>query len=53
MSKVDLDAIEAIAHVGIDAEDALDVHAGFERGRDRAKLDLAMLCDCGNAGGEA
>ena len=49
----DLDAVEAVAHVAVDAEDALQVHAGFERGLDGAQLDLAILRDRSDAGREA
>ena len=38
-----LDAVEAVAHLAVDAEDALHVHAGFDRGLDRAQLDVAVL----------
>ena len=45
--------LEAVADVAVDAEDALDVHVALERRRDRAQLDLAVLGDGGDAGGEA
>ena len=48
-----LDLAEAVADVGIDAEDAPDVHVALEGGRHRAQLDLAVLGDGGDAGGEA
>ena len=48
-----LDAAEPVAHVAVDAEDAGDVHLTFEGCRDRAQLDLPVLGDGGDAGGEA
>ena len=51
--EVDADAVEAVAHVVVDAEDALEVHVGLEGGLDRAKLDAAALGDRGDAGREA
>ena len=48
-----LDPAEAVADVAVDAEDALDVHVALERGRHRAQLDLAVLGDGGDAGGQA
>src|SRR6516162_1985409 len=47
------DGAEAIAYVVVDAEDALNVHVGFERGLDRMELYAASLGDCGNARREA
>src|SRR5262245_16407198 len=39
----DLDAAETVAHIAVDAEDALDVHVALDRRRHRAQLDIAML----------
>src|SRR5215468_3146159 len=47
------DSAEAIAHVVVDAEDALNVHVGLERGLDRMELYPAPLGDRGNARREA
>ena len=47
------DAAEAVADVGIGAEDAEDVHVALDRRRDRAQLDPAILGHGGDAGGEA
>src|SRR5215813_2557011 len=38
-----LDALEAVTHVAVDAQDALDVHRPLDGRRDGAELDLAML----------
>ena len=50
---VDLDAVEAVAHLGVDAEDAQDVHVALERRLHRVQLDVAVLRDGRDAGGEA
>src|SRR5437764_1352230 len=39
----DFDAVEAVAHIGIDAEDALEVHAPFDGCFDGAQLNPAVL----------
>src|SRR5690606_31465999 len=49
----DLDPVEAVAHLAVDAEDALDVHAGFERRLHGAELNVPVLRDGRDAGGEA
>src|SRR5690606_670628 len=49
----DLDVLVAVAHVAIDAEDALDVHLALEPHLDAAELDAAVLRDRRNAGREA
>src|SRR5580700_9437204 len=49
----DRDRLEAVADVGVGAEDAQDVHLAFDRGGDRPELDAAELGDGGDAGGEA
>src|SRR5262249_45022950 len=51
--EIHLDVVEAVAHVAVDAEDALDVHRPLERRLDRAQLDLAQLRDRRHAGGQA
>ena len=48
-----LDAAEAVADVAVHAEDAAHVHGAFDRRRDPAQLDLAVLGDRGDAGGQA
>src|SRR5262249_39021062 len=48
----DLDAIEAVANVAVDAEDALDVHVALDGGLYRAQLNVAMLGDRRDAGGQ-
>ena len=48
-----LDAVVAIAHIAVDAKDALDVHVAFDRRLDRTQLNVAMLGDGGDAGGQA
>ena len=53
MSKRDLDVVEAVAGVGIGAEDAEDVHRALDGGRDLPQLDAAILGDGGDAGGQA
>src|SRR6516164_11018441 len=47
------DSVEAIAYIVVDAEDALNVHVGLERGLDRMELYTAPLGDRGNARREA
>src|SRR5262249_43329988 len=42
-------AAEAVAHIVVDAEDALNVHVAFDRRLDRAQLDIAVLSDGGDA----
>src|SRR5262245_15084649 len=37
---------EPVAHVVVDAKDALNVHVGLERCLDRMQLDAASLRDC-------
>src|SRR4029079_11786227 len=49
----DPDAAEPVANVAVDPEDAGDVHVALERGRYRPQLDLAVLGDGRDAGGEA
>ena len=49
----DLDVVVAVAHVAVDAEDALDVHRAFELRLDRPQLDAAILRDGGDAGRQA
>src|SRR5215510_2273739 len=51
--EMNADSAEAIAHVVIDAEDALNVHVGFDRGLDRMELYAAPLGDRSNARREA
>src|SRR5690606_11473326 len=48
-----LDAIEAVTDVTVDAENALQVHSTLERRLHRAKLDVAVLCDSCDSGGQA
>ena len=50
---LDLDAVEAVADVAVDAEDALDIHVAFNRRRDRPQLDLPVLGHRRDAGGQA
>src|SRR5262245_9897573 len=50
---LDLDDAEAVADVAIDAKDALDIHIAFDRRRDRSQLNLAVLRDCRDPGGQA
>src|SRR5688572_13736530 len=45
-------AIEAVAHIAVDAKDALDVHTGLERCLDGPQLNLAILCNRSNTGRE-
>src|SRR5262249_52458707 len=45
--------LEAVTHVAVDAQDALDVHRSLDGGRDGAELDLSMLRHGCNAGREA
>src|SRR5262249_11494572 len=47
------DGAEAIAHLVVNAENALNVHVGFERRLHRIELDAAPLRNCCNAPGEA
>ena len=47
-----LDAVVAVADLGVHAENALDVHRAFDVRFDRAQLDAAVLRDRGNAGGQ-
>src|SRR4051794_12552150 len=51
--EVDADGAEPVAHVIVDAENALNIHVGLERRLDRMKLDAAPLGDRGNARGQA
>ena len=53
MAKRTGDRVEAVADVGIGAEDAEHVHVALDRRRDRTELDAAVLGDGGDAGGEA
>ena len=48
----DLDLAEPVADLGIDAEDAPDVHVALEGGLHRAQLDLPVLGHGGHPGGE-
>src|SRR5215472_12393615 len=50
---MDADGAEAITHLVVNAEDALDVHVGLERGLDEVQLYAAPLGDRGNAGSQA
>ena len=45
--------LEAVADVGVGAEDAQDVHLAFDGGGDRPELDAPVLGDRGDAGGQA
>jgi hypothetical protein len=47
-----LDAAEAIAHVVVYAENALDVHVPFYGRRDRAQLNVAVLGNRGDTSGK-
>ena len=47
-----LDAAEAIADVVVYAENALDIHVPFDRGRDGAQLNVAVLGDRGDTRGQ-
>ena len=49
----DLDPLEAVADLVIDSEDALDIHVAFERRRHRLQLDIAILRDRRDSGGQA
>ena len=51
--EVNTDGAEAIAHLVIHAEDALNVHVRLKRGPDRMQLYAASLRDRGNARREA
>src|SRR5262245_56251788 len=51
--EMNADSAKAIAYVVVDAEDALNVHVGLERGLDRMELYAAPLGDCSNARREA
>ena len=53
MAKRTVTSLEAVADVGVGAEDAEDVHVALDGRGDRAQLDLAVLCDRGDAGGQA
>ena len=53
MSKVTRMRAEAVADVGVDAEDAVQVHVALDARLDRVELDAAVLGDGGDAGGEA
>src|SRR5262245_65107821 len=46
------DAVVAVAHLAVDAEDALDVHRAFDLRLDRIELDAAVLGDRRDARGE-
>src|SRR5215208_264266 len=48
-----LDAVKSVSHIPVDAEDTLYVHGAFDRGRDGAQLDSAVLCNSRNAGCQA
>src|SRR3954451_7534273 len=48
-----LDVADPVADVAVHAEDAAHVHRTFDRGADAAQLDLAVLRDRGDAGGQA
>ena len=47
------DGVEAVAYVGVDAEDAVQVHVALDVRLDRAELDAAVLRHRGDAGGQA
>ena len=47
------DAAEAIAHVVVYAENALHVHVPFQGRGDRAQLNVAVLGNRGDTGGQA
>ena len=49
----DLDVVVAVAHVAVDAENALDVHGPFELRLDRPQLDAPILRDRGDASRQA
>ena len=51
--EADPDSLEAVADVGVGAEDAEHVHVALDGGGDRSELDLAVLSHGGDAGGEA
>src|SRR6516225_4777838 len=51
--EMNADGTEAIAHLVVDTEDALNVHIGLERRLDGVELDAAPLGDRGDARGEA
>src|SRR4051794_31357002 len=51
--EVDADVVEAVAHLGIAAQDAEDVHVALDAGLHRLELDVAVLRDGGHAGGQA
>src|SRR5262245_50518936 len=48
-----LDVVVAVAHIAVDAEDALDVHRALELRLHRAQLNAAVLRDGRDTGGEA
>src|SRR5688572_6066387 len=48
-----LDVVVAVAHVAVDAENALDVHGPLDFRFDRPELNTTILCDRGDAGGQA
>jgi hypothetical protein len=48
-----LDPAEAVAHIAVDAEDALHVHVPFDRRCDRAQLNVSVLGDRGDTRREA
>src|SRR6185503_11825904 len=48
-----LDAVVAVADVGVHAEDPLDVHGAFDVRLDGTELDAAVLRDGGDARREA
>src|SRR5271166_3426135 len=49
----DRDRLEAVADIGVGAEDAQDVHLAFDGGGDRPELDAPVLGDRGDARGQA
>src|SRR5580700_1167347 len=49
----DRDRVEAVADVGVGAQDAQDVHLPFDGGGDRPELDAAELSDRGDPSGQA
>ena len=48
--KGDLDVVVSVAHVPVDAENALDVHRAFELRLDRPQLHATILGNRGHAG---
>ncbi len=49
---VDSHVVEAVAHVGIDTHDSLEIHVSFDGRGDRLQGDASIGCDRGDTGGD-